>query len=619
MPQPRAATPAPDVAAASPSAAASPRSSRTVPAASHAATDRSRGPRWRRRSLLLSLTSGAALVLAACSSGPAGDLEFSGPDDGELVNAEQLSSLVIEVAATEDRTVEDLILRHDGTEVTDVERTADRLRWEPGELEDGEHRVTVEQVPDEQAAVRTVAAGTDDGADDAEAEEAGDDAEAEDATELEPAEGEPAEGELVHEWRFAVNATPPELELTSPDGAVVAGEPVTVAGTTEPGATVRVQDDETVAGEDGTFEIELAEAFEGDLQLVAIDEAGNTSDDTVALVTVPSRVEVSTMRGVHVTPHAWATDSFRQRILGMIDDGIINSVTLTLKDEGGRVGWDSDVELAIESGANEGVYDLDEVVADLHERGVHIAGRIVAFRDPVLGQYALDSGHLEWLIQTTDGEPYTGRYGCCFTSFAHEDVIEYNLALAEEAAAAGVDDILWDYIRRPDGSPDAMVVPGLSEDADGATLEDAVIDFARLADERLRRYGVGHGASLYGIAADRPTQIAQDVPGLAEHLDYVAPMIYPSHWGPGEYGVEDPNRQPYDIITATLEIWNEQTEGTRARVVPWLEDTNYRAWDRAEQVREQIRASRDQGIDEFMMWDPGVNYTVDAYDRLPTD
>jgi hypothetical protein len=605
MPQPRAATPAPDVATASPSAAASPRSSRTVPAASHAATDRSRGPRWRRRSLLLSLTSGAALVLAACSSGPAGDLEFSGPDDGELVNAEQLSSLVIEVAATEDRTVEDLILRHDGAEVTDVERTADRLRWEPGELEDGEHRVTVEQVSDEQAAVRTVAAGTDDGTEDAEAD---------DATELEP-----AEGELVHEWRFAVNATPPELELTSPDGAVVAGEPVTVAGTTEPGATVRVQDEETVAGEDGTFEIELAEAPEGDLQLVAVDEAGNTSDDTVALVTVPSRVEVATMRGVHVTPHAWATDSFRQRILGMIDDGIINSVTLTLKDEGGRVGWDSDVELAIESGANEGVYDLDEVVADLHERGVHIAGRIVAFRDPVLGQYALDSGHLEWLIQTTDGEPYTGRYGCCFTSFAHEDVIEYNLALAEEAAAAGVDDILWDYIRRPDGSPDAMVVPGLSEDADGATLEDAVIDFARLADERLRRYGVGHGASLYGIAADRPTQIAQDVPGLAEHLDYVAPMIYPSHWGPGEYGVEDPNRQPYDIITATLEIWNEQTEGTRARVVPWLEDTNYRAWDRAEQVREQIRASRDQGIDEFLMWDPGVNYTVDAYDRLPTD
>jgi hypothetical protein len=523
----------------------------------------------------------AAGLLAACASGPAGDLEFAGPDDEELVNAEQLQALGFEVVATEERTVEDLVLLHDGSEVEDVEREAGRLRWTPGELEDGDHVVTVERAAD--------------------------------------AEEPDAEPEQLHEWRFAVDATPPELELTSPDGAVVAGESVTVAGTTEPGATIRVQDEETTAGEDGSFSVDLDEAPEGELQLVAIDEAGNSTDDALTLVTVPSRVTVETIRGIHVTPHAWSAPSFRERIIAMIDDGIVNSIVLTLKDEGGRIGWNSDVELAIESGANEGVYDLDEVVADLHDRGVHIAGRIVAFRDPVLGQHALDSGNLDWLIQTTDGEPYTGRYGCCFTSFAHPDVIEYNLAIAEEAAAAGVDDIVWDYIRRPDGSPDAMVVPGLSEDADGATLEDAVADFARLADERLARYGVGHGASLYGIAADRPTQIAQDVPALAEHLDYVAPMIYPSHWGPGEYGVADPNRQPYDIISATLEVWKQQTDGTRASIVPWLEDTNYRAWDRAEQVREQIRAARDQGVDGFMMWDPNVNYTVDAYDRTPTD
>jgi hypothetical protein len=522
-----------------------------------------------------------AVLLAACASSPARDLEFAGPEEGQLVNGEDLQTLAFEVVATEERTVEDLVLLHDGTEVADVERTGERLRWEPGELEDGQHVVHVEQV----------------------------------ATE----DGDEDEPETVHEWTFTVDATPPELDLTSPEGAVVAGEPVTVAGSTEPGATVRVQDEELTAGDDGSFSVELDEAPEGELRLVAIDQAGNATDDALSLVTVPSRVEVASVRGVHVTPHAWVTDSFRDRILAMIDDGIINSVTLTLKDEGGRIGWNSDVELAVESGANEGVYDLHETVAELHDRGVHIAGRIVAFRDPMLGQHALDAGHLEWLIQTTDGQPYTGRYGCCFTSFAHPDVIEYNLAIAEEAAAAGVDDILWDYIRRPDGSPDAMVVPGLAEDADGATLEDAVADFARLADERLRRYGVGHGASLYGIAADRPTQIAQDVPALAEHLDYVSPMIYPSHWGPGEYGVADPNRQPYDIITATLEVWKQQTEGTRARIVPWLEDTNYRAWDRAEQVREQLRAARDQGIDEFLMWDPNVNYTVDAYERMPTD
>src|SRR5690606_24254212 len=132
------------------------------------------------------------------------------------------------------------------------------------------------------------------------------------------------------------------------------------------------------------------------------------------------------------------------------------------------------------------------------------------------------------------------------------------------------------YIRRPDGPVENMVVPGAPADADGATLEAAVADFARQADERLARYGVGHAASLYGIAADRPTQIAQDVPALSQHLDFVSPMIYPSHWGPGEYGVADPNRQPYDIITATLQIWKETVDGARARIVPWLEDTKYR-------------------------------------------
>jgi hypothetical protein len=529
-----------------------------------------------------------AVLLAACGSDPVGDLDLSGPEDGALLNASDLQQLAFEVTAEGERTVDDLVLVHDGAEVASAEEGAQRLRWEPGELDDGDHVVRVEP-----------AAG-DDGEDDGDGEGA-------------------AAAEPLHQWRFTVDATPPELDLTSPEGAVVAGDPVTVAGTTEPGATVQIGDQETVADDDGSFVIELDEAPEGELALAAVDAAGNSTDDTLHLVTVPSRVEVDTIRGIHVTPHAWASPSFRERIVAMIDDGIINSIVLTLKDEGGRVGWNSEVPLAEESGANEGVYDLDEVVATLHDRGVHIAGRIVAFRDPVLGQHAIDTGELDWLIQTTDGEPYTAGYGCCFTSFAHPEVIEYNLAIAEEAAAAGVDDILWDYIRRPDGSPDAMVVPGLSEDADGATLEDAVVDFARQADERLARYGVGHGASLYGIAADRPTQIAQDVPGLAEHLDYVAPMIYPSHWGPGEYGVADPNRQPYDIITATLEVWKTQTDGTRADVVPWLEDTNYRAWDRLEQVREQLRAARDQGVDGFMMWDPNVDYTVDAYDRIPTD
>jgi hypothetical protein len=524
--------------------------------------------------MVIALVVGLAIAGAAifALAGPGAEIAFDGPDD-ELINAEALEQLTFTATSDDDVVFEDAVVEHDGVDVTEEAQVeGSTLRYDPGELDDGEHEVVI--------AV------------------SGDFGSAEEA------------------WSFTVDATPPALELTNPEGGVLIGENATVvAGTTDPDATVTIDDEEADVADDGSFEVDY-EGQDGDtLTVVAVDEAENQSVEQHELTVIPSRVEVDHVRAVHVTAHAWASDTFRDRIIAMIDDGIINTVALTLKDESGEIGWNSDIELAETSGANSGIYDLDDVVADLHDRGVHIAGRIVAFRDPVLGQYALDEGQDDWLIQTTDGDFYTtGGYGCCFTSFANPEVMDYNIDIAEEAAAAGVDSILWDYIRRPDGDPEAMVVPGLSDDADGATLEDAVVDFAAAADERLARYGIEHGASLYGIAADRPTQIAQDVPGLSEHLDYVAPMIYPSHWGPGEYGVDDPNRQPYDIITATLDVWKEQVEGTRSRLVPWLEDTVYRAWDRPHQVREQIRAARDQDIPEFIMWDPNVDYTVDAYD-----
>jgi hypothetical protein len=515
--------------------------------------------------------AGVALALAACGSDA--DLSFEGPDDGQVLNAEQVedAELVVRVADDGEARFEEASVERDGEDLTgQADIGSDELRFPVAGLDDGEHEIEV----------RVPRSGS-------------------------------------HTFTFAIDTVPPELEVTEPEDPVVFGDDaVTVAGRTEPDAELTIGEATVAVGEDGTFSHTIEDVPDEPLALVALDTAGNATTEELALARLPSRVEAEAVRALHVTPHAWATPSFRERILEMIDDGLANSVQLDLKDEGGRIGFRTENELARASGAAEDVYDLDEAIAELHGRGIHVVGRIVAFRDPMLGAHAQGSGDMDWLIQTPDGDAYTATYGCCFTSFAHPEVIEYNLAIAEEAAAAGVDAILWDYIRRPDGSPDNMVVPGLSEDADGATLEDAVVDFARQADERLAPYRVEHGASLYGIAADRPTQIAQDVPGMAEHLDYVAPMIYPSHWGPGEYDVADPNRQPYDIITATLEIWKEQVEGKRARIVPWLEDTTYRAWDRPFQVREQIRASADQGIDEWLMWDPVVRYTPEAYEPL---
>jgi hypothetical protein len=517
-----------------------------------------------------------ALLATGCAAAPAPVRELSveatvpsGPLD-----ADAITDVTVEVRAdgpTEVATVDDVVVRlddRDDTPAADIDGAV--LTYRPADLEDGDHDLAVV---------------------------------------LPAPEDSEEDDEVLGSWSFSVDTTPPELTLDEPDTAVVAGEPATLTGTTEPGLVVTLGRHETTADDDGAFEIEVAKARAGRPYTASVaDAAGNTAEASVELMTIPSRVEVDEVRAVHVSFYGWVS-SKREPILKMIRDGRINAVQLDLKDEAGQVGYDTEVPAARRSGAAADIYDLDDAVAELHDLGVPVIGRIVAFADPIYTKWSWRKGHRDRVIQTPDGQRYTGRYDG-FSNPAHPEVIDYNLDIAEEAARAGVDHILWDYIRRPDGSLDNMVLPGLE-----TTPEKAVVAFTRMADERLAPYGIQHAASVYGIAADRPTQMGQYIPGMARHLDYVSPMIYPSHWAPGEYGVKDPNRQPYAIITQTLKVWKRVTRDRRARVVPWLEDTTYRAWDRPHQVREQIRATRDRGIDEFIMWDPHVDYTVGAYQQ----
>jgi hypothetical protein len=534
-----------------------------------------------RRGAVIAAVALIALLLAGAAvfglAGSDTEVAFEGPTEDEVVNAEGLDQLAFSASTDDDVTFEEVTVEHDGRDVTDeavLEATS--VRYVPEDVEDGDHRVTI------------AVAGE--------------------------------FGSADEEWSFAVQATPPELELRQPEGGVMfENQESVVAGTVDPDATLTIDDEEADVADDGSFEVPY-EGQDGDtLTLVAVDAAGNETVEQHELTVLRTRVEVDEVRAVHVTGNAWNHDGLREQVFEMIEDGKINSVQLDIKGESGRVYNNTDVELANEMGASFEFYDLEEVIDELHDMGVHVIGRVVAFNDPYLGEYAQGNGDMDWLVQTPEGEPYTAGYGCCFTSFANQDVLDYNIGLAVEAAEAGIDGILWDYVRRPDGDPDNMVYDGLSDDAGAGTLEQAVVDFVALADERLERYRIEHGASVYGIAATRPTQIAQDIEGMSQHLDYVAPMLYPSHWGPGEYDVANPVQQPYDIIHASLEAFQELTEASgRARVVPWLEDSNYPVSlgvsDRGEYVREQIRATLDRGINEWIMWDSHVNYTVDAYE-----
>lgn len=411
---------------------------------------------------------------------------------------------------------------------------------------------------------------------------------------------------MQREWTFTVDTTRPRIEIADPPTRFVRDAPASVSGRVDEAATVRVADRPVAVAADGTFSHTFPEPPAAPVLVTAMDRAGNVRGVRTAVPVAP-RAPLAPTRAVHMTAISWRVDSLREPVLQMLREGRINTIELDLKDEAGVVGYNSELAFARRIGAVKPEYELAEAVQQIHDLGGRVIGRIVAFRDPIHAEYAWSNGMRDQVIQSPDGGRYQGYGG--FTNFAHPEVREYNIAIAREAAEAGVDDILYDYARRPDGPIDTMRFPEMR----GSASEN-VVQFFREADVELQDTGAFIGISVFGVAARNPRDIAQDVPALARVVDYIAPMIYPSHWGRGSYGVEHPDAQPYDIVRESLRDFQEQTEGTGARLVPWLQDFSLGVEYGPEEVRAQIEAARDLGIDEWIMWDALVTYTTDGYE-----
>lgn len=405
---------------------------------------------------------------------------------------------------------------------------------------------------------------------------------------------------------FTLDTTPPQVELPDTIEAAGLADPLELTFTTTDASEVTAVDAE-VTHADGTGTATWPHT-PAEVTVTAFDTAGNQ-----VTATAPVIVSYPGGRAVHTTPSAWQHEPKRTPIIEMVEAGLIDAVQLDVKDEAGDIGFDSDVPLANDSGAdamNEN-FDAAAAVQQIHDLGARVIGRLVVYKDTKLAQWAWENDRRDMVTQTTDGQPFTGSYGeFAFTNPANPEVQQYNVDIAMEAAALGFDDILYDYIRRPDGALDAMVFPGIGE----RTPEEAVVEVMATAYPLLRDQGVWVGASVFGIAITRPLEIAQDVPAMAPHLDYVSPMVYPNHWGPGEYGLSSPVDAPYEIVQQSLADFQDVLEPTGTVVMPWLQD--FGGYGEAE-VRAQIDATTDAtGNEWFILWNSGANYTTSALDPI---
>ncbi len=311
----------------------------------------------------------------------------------------------------------------------------------------------------------------------------------------------------------------------------------------------------------------------------------------------PLPVEI---RGVHVTGALASLPGKFREYVGYTRYGL-NTIELDVKDEGGEIGFvPADVPLARTVGATRPFYNPRALVQLAHRNGIYMIGRVVCFQDPKLAQ-----GRPDLAIKRADGSVWTTSAGLGWVNPYDQRVWDYCVSVAEAAARAGFDQIMFDYVRFPsDGNVATAVYPGKTSLARGRVIAD----FVTYAKRRLAPTGVRVSAALFGLSATRDLGIGQVPHWISQSADSVSPMSYPVLYGGGELGIASPSAQPGETVFRTLSDFRRQVKGTHAQIVPWLQDWNYAP----DQVLAQIAAARLQGAKGFLLWNARGVYTKAA-------
>jgi hypothetical protein len=310
------------------------------------------------------------------------------------------------------------------------------------------------------------------------------------------------------------------------------------------------------------------------------------------------------VRGIHVTMALASLDGKIAEYLKLVDEGM-NTLELDIKDENGEIGFlPSSVPLAREVGAAKPYYRPREAARLAHRKGVYLIGRVVTFEDPVLA-----TGRPELAIKNPNGSVWRNQAGLGWTNPYDKRVWDYNVSIAEVAARAGFDEIQFDYVRFPtDGDVDSIVYPGKTTTPPGWVIAE----FVHYATERLKPLGVRVSTDLFGLAATRDLGIGQVPRRLAKYVDAVYPMVYPSHFGPGEYGLDEPNNAPGATVEWSLSDFRQELKKGKAELIPWLQDFSYGRTYKLADVRAQIEAARLMGARGYLLWNPLGIYTPGA-------
>ncbi len=312
------------------------------------------------------------------------------------------------------------------------------------------------------------------------------------------------------------------------------------------------------------------------------------------------------VKGIHLTSWAAGSKKYRELLEIILDTTQVNAVVIAIKEYQGEVYIRVKESQELKTYVN-AIPDLPDFIKKLKEKNVYTIARIVLFKDDLFARR-----RPELSVKNKDGSIWTDNRNIAWVDPYRKEVWDYNLSIAEKAAEIGFDEIQFDYIRFPSDGKTAECQYSVIHST--VSANKALVDFLEKAKKRLQSKKVKISTCLFGLTTTvaHDLGIGQNIETMAKYVDYICPMIYPSHYALGELGYKIPEKNPYEIVAKSIIYAKGRLKDNAYKIRPYLQDFSLNYPYKEREVRDQLKACRDNGVDTWLLWNPVSRYTLAA-------
>ncbi|MBB6633285.1 hypothetical protein J2Z47_003261 [Cohnella thailandensis] len=256
-----------------------------------------------------------------------------------------------------------------------------------------------------------------------------------------------------------------------------------------------------------------------------------------------------------------------------------------------------------------------QTVKRLKSKDIYLIARIVTFKNPSLAR-AMPA----WTLKKKDGTVWRDRGGEAWIDPYRQEAWGYPISLAQEALRIGFDEVQFDYVRFPENR-DKVDREVNFHNPNGWSRPEAIGRFLHKAAGKVHKSGGIISADVFGLigTARGDMGIGQRWSTIAAEVDVISPMVYPSHYSPGIWGINAPDLMAGSIVSHAMKDAVKQNNELRrngrhiAEVRPWLQSFTaswvhpHQTYGSA-QIREQVRAASKEGVNGYLLWNASCRY-----------